>query len=142
VKKILKNKIKFQRGFSLLEILVAFSILSIMLGILLNIFSSGVRIAHVTGNYATAVQIAESLMAKVNFEIALQESRQQGIIDDLYQWQVTIEDYIPDVEEWEPESNPVQLYKVLVNVSWQTGQKERSFVLTSLRLGTQSVPEL
>jgi general secretion pathway protein I len=142
VKKIRKNKIKFQRGFSLLEILVAFSILSIMLGILLNIFSSGVRIAHVTGNYATAVQIAESLMAKVNFEIALQESQQQGIIDDLYQWQVTIEDYIPDVEEWEPESNPVQLYKVLVNVSWQTGQKERSFVLTSLRLGTQSVPEL
>lgn len=56
---------KFQQGFSLLEILFAFSILSIMLGILLRIFSGGVRVAEITGNYAEAVQIAESLMATV-----------------------------------------------------------------------------
>ena len=107
-----------------------------MLGILLNIFSGGLRIAHVTGNYATAVQIAESLMATVNFEIELQEDQQQGIIDDKYNWQVTIEDYIPDSEDWESDMATVQLYQVQVNVSWQEGSKERNFKLTSLRLGT------
>ena len=57
-----------QQGFSLLEILIAFSILALSLGILLKIFSAGVNTAIIAENYTTAVQLSESLMAKVGIE--------------------------------------------------------------------------
>jgi general secretion pathway protein I len=55
----LRNK---HQGFSLLEILVAFSILTVSLGIVLKIFSTGITTAQVTGDYTTAVQIAKKLL--------------------------------------------------------------------------------
>lgn len=124
-----------QRGFSLLEILVAFSILSIMLGILLKIFSGGVRVAEITGNYAEAVQIAESLLADVGIEEDLAEGEQQGEIDAIYRWQIDTKVFTPDVEAWEPALLPVIPYQIDVTVSWPVGEGERSFSLTTLRLG-------
>ena len=47
-----KNK---QQGFSLLEILIAFSILALSLGILLKIFAAGVNTAMIAENYTAAV---------------------------------------------------------------------------------------
>ncbi|MGZ8224716.1 MAG: type IV pilus modification PilV family protein, partial [Methylobacter sp.] len=49
-----------QAGFSLLEILIAFTILAFSLSILLNIFSTGANTAVVAEEYTAAVQIAES----------------------------------------------------------------------------------
>ena len=124
-----------QQGFSLLEILVAFSILSIMLGILLKIFSGGVRVAEITGNYAEAVQIAESLLATVGIEEDLAEGEQHGESNTIYQWQIDTKVFTPDVDAWDPELLPVIPYQIDVTVRWPSGTGERSFSLTSLRLG-------
>lgn len=125
---------KFQQGFSLLEILVAFSILSIMLGILLRIFSGGVRVAEITGNYAEAVQIAESLMAAVGVQEEIVEGEQQGEINAAYRWQIDTSVFTPEVDVWDPDSVSVTPYRIDVTVSWPSGTAERSFTLTSLRL--------
>ena len=79
-----------QKGFSLLEILIAFSILALSLGILLKIFSAGVNTAVVAEDYTAAVQIAESLMAKTGVETALQESQDSGVENEKYNWQVDV----------------------------------------------------
>jgi general secretion pathway protein I len=53
-----------ENGFSLLEILVAFAILALSIGVLLNIFSRGLRTAIVAEEYQQALAIAEAQMAR------------------------------------------------------------------------------
>jgi len=79
------------KGFSLLEILVAFSILAISLGILLKIFSSGVNTAMIAEEYTVATQIAESLMAKTGIEEPLLVGENSGTEVEKYHWRVTVE---------------------------------------------------
>ncbi|HEY8094979.1 MAG TPA: type II secretion system protein [Methylobacter sp.] len=107
-----------QRGFSLLEILIAFSILALSLGILLKIFSAGVNTAGVAEEYTAAVQIAESLMAQTGVEALLQPNQATGLKDEKYQWQVVVSPFQFTAENLDVTTMPVVLFKVKVIVSW------------------------
>ncbi len=78
------------KGFSLLEILVAFTVLALSLSILLKIFSTGVNTAFVAEEYTAAVQIAESLMVTTGVEKELQIGESTGINDEKYHWRTQI----------------------------------------------------
>ena len=130
-------KINKQQGFSLLEILIAFSILALSLGILLKIFSAGVNTAVVAEDYTTAVQIAESLMAKTGVETPLQAGQEAGVENEKYHWRVVVSPF-----EFNPENSDVTaitaiLFKVKVTVTWgddNTNVKGRQVELTTLKL--------
>gem|GEM_PF-186134 len=112
------NSPKVQQGFSLLEILVAFTIMAVSLTIVLKIFSAGVNTAIVSEDYMVATQIAESLMAKTGIEEPLIASETSGTEDDKYQWTVKIENSSQFVED---ESN-TELMDVQVLVQWGNEQ--------------------
>ena len=123
------------KGFSLLEILVAFSILAISLGILLQIFSSGVNTAIIAEEYTVATQIAESLMAKTGIEEVLTVSEISGTEREKYHWQVNVEN-IPHPET--DEESTVELLAVQVMVEWgDDGQKSRVVELNTVKTGQQ-----
>lgn len=132
-----------QSGFSLLEILVAFSILAIALGILLNIFSSGVQTAVIAEEYSSAVQIAESLKARAGVESPLQGGQANGIIDDKYRWQVTIAPFQLTMDNLDTNAIPASLFMVTVNVSWgdddSSAGNAREIELTTLKLTQKSL---
>jgi len=107
-----------QRGFSLLEILIAFSILALSLGILLKIFSAGVNIAGVAEEYTEAVQIAESLMARTGVEAPLQQGEITGTENEKYDWRVSVSPFQFTAENLDVTAIPAVLYKVKVIVSW------------------------
>lgn len=120
-----------QTGFSLLEILVAFSILAISLGILLKIFSSGVNTAMIAEEYTIATQIAESLMAKTGVEEELTIGNTTGIELDKYHWQINIESSPnPIVEE---QKSSIDLMAVKVSVEWGDGEHSRLVELNTLK---------
>ena len=54
---------KRSRGYTLVEVLVAFMILAMALTVLLRIFASGVRTVSVSAQYAQAVLIVKSTRA-------------------------------------------------------------------------------
>jgi general secretion pathway protein I len=127
------SRLPGQHGFSLLEILVAFSILAIFLGVLLNIFSGGLRGAVLTKDYAYAVQLAEQVMTLAGRELPLLPGYREGN-DEAFHWRIVIEPYTPPERDWQPDQSPYQLYHVGVSITWGDLWRRRQFVLNSLRL--------
>ena len=119
----------------MLEILIAFSILALSLGILLKIFSAGVNTAVVAEDYTAAVQIAESLMAKAGVETPLQEGQDSGVENEKYNWQVDVSPYVFNPDNVDATTATAVLYKVKVIVSWGDGNaNDRQVELTTLKL--------
>jgi general secretion pathway protein I len=124
-----------QQGFSLLEILIAFSILALSLGILLKIFSAGVNTAEVAEDYTAAVQIAESLMAKTGVETPLQAGQDSGLENEKYNWLVTVSPFAFNAENVDTSAITAVIFKVKVIVSWGNDDaNDRQVELTTLKL--------
>ena len=132
---MISSQLNKQKGFSLLEILIAFSILAISLGILLKIFSAGINTAVVAEDYTAAVQIAESLMAKTGLESPLQAGEDSGTENDKYEWQVMVTPYLFNPDNLDEMTITTTLFKVKVIVNWDIEKtKRRQIELTTLKL--------
>jgi general secretion pathway protein I len=133
-----------QRGFSLLEILVAFVLLALAMAVLMQIFSSSLNGATVADRYAKATMIAESKLAAAGVEDALKEGSTNGTYDDLFSWVVEIKPFT------EPSTDTsganldqilfVKLFEVTATVSFaandrRTDPNTRTVTLTKLQLG-------
>lgn len=80
-------------GFSLIEILVAFTLLAIAMAVLMQIFSRGVNNADVADRYAKAAMFAESKMASAGVEELLTEGETGGQFDNDFMWQLSVKLY-------------------------------------------------
>lgn len=132
----LRNK---NQGFSLLEILVAFSILTVSLGIVLKIFSTGMTTAQVTGDYTTAVQIAKNLLDTAGSESPLKLGEIKGSENKLYHWRVTVSPKTFTTPELDLHDLPVALFDVTARVWWGGENKsdDRVVELHTLKLATK-----
>ncbi len=121
-----------QEGFSLLEVLVAFVILSISLGVLLQVFATGLRNAGTADDYTQATLYAESILAAIGRETPLNEGQHSGPINDRFSWRSTVAPYTDDMPD--PEKTHVRAYRVEVEVFWDGLAQTRSVMLETLRL--------
>ena len=119
-------------GFSLLEVLVAFAILSLSLGVILQIFSTGLRSASLGEQYTRAVALAETKLTEIESSEVLREGDAEGEFDQDFRWHVTVR----LAEWWEQaggETLPVWPYELIVEVLWGDAPRERSVTLATLR---------
>lgn len=134
---------KANSGFSLLEVLVAFVILAMALGVLMQIFSGGLRNANRSSEYQQAVLLAQSKLDSVGIELPLEPGSLEGVFDDTYRWQVNIRHYAADQEDSDEASvrpralHPLVLLTVDVRVFWGHLGLQRVFKLTTLRLANR-----
>ncbi|MDD2725145.1 MAG: type II secretion system protein [Methylovulum sp.] len=130
-----ENKKLAQQGFSLLEILIAFSILAVSLGILLKIFSAGVNTAAIAEDYTVAVQLGESLMVRAGIETPLQAGEVSGRDNDKYSWEVVVSPYRFSPDDVDAFKLKTELFKVDVVVSWDDDVgKGRKLELSTLKI--------
>lgn len=131
-------KLKSAKGFSLLEILIAFSILALSLGILLGIFSGGLRQAIVSEEYQHATTIAQSKLAMVGTEVELQEGEVQGEIEGKYFWSVRAVLFDNKDEGFDEDKMNVLPYLVTSTVEWEAGKdNNRRVELITLKLANK-----
>jgi general secretion pathway protein I len=127
------------RGFSLLEILIAFAIMAISLTILLKIFSTGVGTAMLAEDYNNAVQLGEGLMAKVGTELPVQAGINTGE-QAKYHWTITITPHRLPITNVNTKNLSAELYKVTIKVMWDDDFfQQRLFELVTLKLVNKSL---
>lgn len=125
---------RVERGFTLLEVLVAFAILAVSLGGLLVAFSDGLRTTDRSVTISTATLQAQSVMEEVGRSIPVRPGRETGVLDDGTRWQVSIEPFDTGESGAAAVVRTLFAYRVEVTVEWGTG---RTVTLTSLRLGPE-----
>jgi general secretion pathway protein I len=117
----------------LLEVLIAFVILGLALGGLLQAFSSGFRSLERAEDYSAAMMHARSKMAEVGPVIAVEESDLLGEFDNGFSWRVAIS-RDEDSEGTPGRTRRSVAYRVKVTVAMDD---RRAVTLTSLRLGEE-----
>ena len=124
-----------ERGFTLIEILVAFVIVALALGALLQVFATGLRSSSAAENYTIAALLAESKLAAIGIEEPLEEGDRSGEFDNGFRWATSVRPY----DDGGPtlELGAIQGFEVSVTVQWGGAGRARSVSLATLRLMAQ-----
>lgn len=121
------------RGYTLIEVLVAFMILALSLTVLLRIFSGGLRNITVSSEYSRAALIAESQLAAAEVGQQLSPGVARGNVDEKFQWTRSIREYSP-FPKYSPAVTATRAYYVTVTVEWPHGDRTRSVDLATVHL--------
>ena len=131
------------RGFSMLEVLVAFVILALVGTALFRLFSGALTNAAAAGDYSRAVLVAESVLAEAAGTPPLREASQSGNADDgRIEWTTRVTPYVapqvnPDTEGGS-ELLATRLWRVVAEVRFAAPNgKQRTLTLATLRIGAK-----
>ena len=111
---------------------MAFTVLAVSLGVLFEIFATGLGAARTSENLVHATQLAQSKLAAVGVETPLAVGEHSGRFDDDFAWRVAVRPFADDSTGLEG-VRATRAYEVAVTVSWDQGG--RQVRLTTLRLG-------
>jgi len=133
--------IRRDRGFTLIEVLVALAILAITMGFALRIFSGALASAADSEHQQAALTLAEALLARAGTEIALHEGDIAGQITEGFTWRMhmTQDDRtrgcaVPGCVA------PLRAMLVQVSVGWVEQHRARQVQLSTLRLAPAREP--
>jgi len=118
-------------GYTLIEVLVAMTILALALGVLMRIFGAGLRTVDAAEDYAAAVSLAESRLAAT--ADSLRPGQRQGSHGE-FRWQTNVEAYAtPGLAA--VAAGRINAYRVTVRVEWPAGPAgPRQVTLSTIRL--------
>lgn len=121
------------RGFTLLEVLVAFLILSLSMSVLMRIVSQSLNALDAADHHQVALQLAESKLADVLIHLdGSSEGKDEGRLDSRYDWESEVEPY--QFENQEPGMRySVTPLLIRVSVSWGSRPADR-VSLSTIRL--------
>ena len=120
-------------GFTLIEVVVAFSIMALSMAVLLNLFAAGLRATRMSADYSEAVTLAESKLAEYGTVNPVEVGMTSGRCDERYRWQTLIAPEETADEEYGPDLQ-VRLMRIQVEISWDSMLGERTVSLSTLRL--------
>lgn len=118
-----------ERGFTLVEVLVAFALLAISLGFLMHVIANVLNRTSEADLRSGAVQVGQSLLDRVGVDLPLEDGSSGGESGSRYRWQLEIGPY---GDEDDRRSWPVVAHQVTVTVTWG---ENGSLSLSTLKLG-------
>jgi general secretion pathway protein I len=124
IKKNVCKSFNSQAGFTLVEVIVAFLIVSVSLVMVMQLFSEGLKSSRTTCDYTRAVVHAKDKME----ELSIEPVQGGGEFEDGFEWRTEIETHK------ELEESTTNLMKLKVIISWPSaGKGQRSIEVVSLK---------
>jgi len=127
--------VRTQRGFTLLEVLAAVAILGMALTVIMQLFSANLQGIAASDDYLAASMAAEAKMREVIDKGDFSEQDWSETTDEGYRVDVSIR---PALEE-RTESLPVALHEITLSFRFESGSKERTITLRTLRAAARSI---
>jgi general secretion pathway protein I len=126
-------------GFALLEVLVAFIIAALALGLLFDAAAGSLTAVRTAGRTEEAVSRAKSHLAALGRGVMLADGTFEGDDGDGYHWRIRSAPVAKSVPPDPPPANgvrqqPLTLYSIEVSISWTDGGQTRDVTLRTERL--------
>jgi general secretion pathway protein I len=119
-----------EKGFSLIEVLVAVALLGIAVTVVIQLFSANLRAIASSEDYIYVSAKAEAKMREILDNDELSETSFSEITDDGYRIDVSIAEVLQD----RTENLQVRLLEVVLAVYWTSGTRERSMTLRTMKV--------
>lgn len=139
-KGIMNRAFPFQRGFTLLEILVAVTILAVSFTAIFHLFGGTLRNIERSERHARAAVLGgeklEELLGQIPFPPVGEQGTFPGNPD--YSYKTAVEEYKEPVGRKEKNiphdaAERVALYRLAVKVEWKDGASSKELVLNTLK---------
>ncbi len=130
---------KTARGFTLLEVMLAFVIFALSFATVLEIMAGSMRSVKRASEDTEVALFAQSIMELVGTEIPIEEGEFSGTGMDRYQWRLGI--YLYDATDVDTqtqtqvlaEMSGIELYWVDLDIDWDTGRRQRNVHFSTIR---------
>jgi general secretion pathway protein I len=123
-----RRPVQSEAGYTLIEVLVALTILSLSLAVLFGIFSQSIARIHDTEQEMAARTLAHSLLAQTN-AYGSPYGEQSGSVAGGLSWRLRIAPY----PQHDDQIAAVHVAIVSVTVTWRRSGADRSLTLTTLQ---------
>lgn len=125
------------RGFTLLEVMLAFVIFALSFATVLEIMGGSMRSVRRASQDTEVALLAQSVMDLVGTEIPVAEGQYNGSSMERYDWQMDI--YLWDASQDDTntaelaELSGVELYRVDLEIAWQSGLRQREMYFHTIK---------
>jgi general secretion pathway protein I len=116
-----------QGGFTLIEVLIAFAILSLAVVVAVQGFAQGLRLLKLSGDHQRAILIADQKAREV---VVPKEGRETGT-EGVYAWERIVKSVPAPELEVPGQQAQWHVYEVSVQVGWEDSR--RTVAVTTLR---------
>ena len=128
------------RGFTLLEILVAFVVIGVLGAAMLQLFQGSLRNVALSSEYTEAAMLARSKLAEWEARAAPEPGMEEGDLDDRYRWRVELVPYVPDADAQNGQMavilppSVVDALRLTLTISWGEAGDVRDYVVETVLL--------
>lgn len=132
-----RRSVRHARGYTLIEVLVAFAVLALALTVLLGTLSGATRQVRWSADSGRAALHAQSLLAQAGVGEVLVAGRRDGELEGgRYRWQLDVEPWADPLLAGSPLSDPfgAQMMALRLTVEWGDGGPRERLQVESLRL--------
>lgn len=132
---MIRKRRQIQSGFSLLELLVAFAIMAMSLGLIYKSMGSSAKNVGDLILHQQATMLAESLL-NTKDSVTDQGWNESGTYSS-FSWQVTSQPYSNSNTSLER----IRLHEIDIRISWPDGSKNRQLDIMTLLPQRRSLPD-
>lgn len=130
--RVINSQFSGAAGFTLIEVIVAVTILSVSLVMIMQLFAAGLKSSRASCDYTRAVMHAKDKMEELYASPI--HPHEGGEFSDGYKWEAGADLY-EEADNVKDEEAMFNLLKLKVKITWKsTAKQESSFELESLKM--------